>query len=189
MWIDFSSLQDDIQLSKDQIARKYRFYNVPNFWQLSSIIELVSIHLLLVLSYIFLLFYTRNFLLLIYKTRTIKRSWANKICDTFFHSKYKFQYLHCTWELNPTLRYDSFNFPILEIIVLCNFPELKMGFDAFDPDKKGIITNDTVSTILGMMGMKIPTEQLQAVIAEFDTFGKSLSNRLSIIPRVCTTPE
>ena len=64
-----------------------------------------------------------------------------------------------------------------------------MGFDAFDPEKKGNITNDTVGTIFGMMGMKIPTDELQAVIAEFDPFGKSLNNRLSIIPRVCTTPE
>ncbi|XP_076387254.1 troponin C type IIIb isoform X2 [Megachile rotundata] len=49
--------------------------------------------------------------------------------------------------------------------------QLKMGFDAFDPDKKGIITSDTVGTILGMMGMKIPSEQLNSVIAEFDPFG------------------
>ncbi|XP_043523407.1 troponin C, isoallergen Bla g 6.0101-like isoform X2 [Frieseomelitta varia] len=48
--------------------------------------------------------------------------------------------------------------------------QLKMGFDAFDPEKKGNITNDTVGTIFGMMGMKIPTEQLQAVITEFDPF-------------------
>lgn len=48
--------------------------------------------------------------------------------------------------------------------------QLKMGFDAFDPEKKGMITKDTVGTILGMMGMKIPSEQLNAVIAEFDPF-------------------
>lgn len=50
--------------------------------------------------------------------------------------------------------------------------ELKMGFEAFDPEKKGVITSDTVGTILGMMGMKIPTEQLLGVIAEFDPFGE-----------------
>nr|XP_034183197.1 troponin C, isoallergen Bla g 6.0101-like isoform X2 [Osmia lignaria] len=49
--------------------------------------------------------------------------------------------------------------------------QLKMGFEAFDPDKKGSITSDTVGTILGMMGMKIPTQQLLEVIAEFDPFG------------------
>lgn len=48
-----------------------------------------------------------------------------------------------------------------------------MGFDAFDPDKKGIIASDTVGTILGMMGMKIPSDQLLLVISEFDPFGKS----------------
>lgn len=48
--------------------------------------------------------------------------------------------------------------------------QLKMGFDAFDPDKKGSITTDSVSTILGMMGMKIPTDELQSVISEFDPF-------------------
>lgn len=49
--------------------------------------------------------------------------------------------------------------------------ELKMGFDAFDPDKRGVINTDMVGTILGMMGMKIPTEQLNGVIAEADPFG------------------
>lgn len=54
--------------------------------------------------------------------------------------------------------------------------QLKMGFDAFDPEKKEIISTDMVATILGMMGMKIPTEQLNAVIAEFDTFGSGEMN-------------
>lgn len=46
-----------------------------------------------------------------------------------------------------------------------------MGFEAFDPDKKGTITTDTVGTILSMMGMKIPSAQLISVIAEYDPFG------------------
>ncbi|XP_054002077.1 troponin C, isoallergen Bla g 6.0201-like isoform X1 [Hylaeus anthracinus] len=49
--------------------------------------------------------------------------------------------------------------------------QLKMGFDAFDPEKKEMIKTDMVGTILSMMGMKIPSETLNAVIAEFDTFG------------------
>lgn len=47
-----------------------------------------------------------------------------------------------------------------------------MGFDAFDPDKKGIISTDSVGTILGMMGMRIPTDQLHLTISEYDPFGK-----------------
>ncbi|XP_031841289.1 troponin C type IIIb [Nomia melanderi] len=54
--------------------------------------------------------------------------------------------------------------------------QLKMGFDAFDPDKKEAINTDMVGTILGMMGMKIPSEQLNAVIAEFDPFGSGELN-------------
>lgn len=46
-----------------------------------------------------------------------------------------------------------------------------MGFEAFDPDKKGTITTDTVGTILSMMGMKIPSAQLNSVIGEYDPFG------------------
>ncbi|XP_012169920.1 troponin C, isoallergen Bla g 6.0101-like [Bombus affinis] len=49
--------------------------------------------------------------------------------------------------------------------------QLKMGFDAFDPDKKGIISTDSVGTILGMMGMRIPTDQLHLTISEYDPFG------------------
>lgn len=53
-----------------------------------------------------------------------------------------------------------------------------MGFDAFDPEKKGAINTDMVGTILGMMGMKIPSEQLNVVIAEFDPFGMCNDNSL-----------
>ncbi|CAL7951883.1 unnamed protein product [Xylocopa violacea] len=54
--------------------------------------------------------------------------------------------------------------------------QLKMGFDAFDPDKKGNIKTDTVGTILGMMGMKIPTDQLLSTIAEYDPFNSGEIN-------------
>ncbi|CAK9815899.1 Troponin C, isoallergen Bla g 6.0201 [Anthophora quadrimaculata] len=54
--------------------------------------------------------------------------------------------------------------------------QLKMGFDAFDPDKKGTITTDTVGTILGMMGMRIPSDQLLGTIAEYDPFGSGEIN-------------
>lgn len=53
-----------------------------------------------------------------------------------------------------------------------------MGFDAFDPDKKEVIKNDMAGTILSMMGMKIPSEQLSAVISEFDPFGALRRNLL-----------
>lgn len=59
---------------------------------------------------------------------------------------------------------------------LLSIAELKMGFDAFDPEKKGIINTDMVGTILSMMGLKIPTEQLQSAIAEADPFGALKSN-------------
>ena len=54
--------------------------------------------------------------------------------------------------------------------------QLKMGFDAFDPDKRGVINTDMVGTILSMMGMKIPSEQLNSVIAEADPFGSGELN-------------
>lgn len=49
--------------------------------------------------------------------------------------------------------------------------QLKVAFDAFDPDKKEIISTDMVATIMSMMGHKIPTETLQDTINEYDTFG------------------
>ena len=65
MWTDFSSLQDDIQLSQDQIEREYRFY--------SEVYQIFVNPQILVLSYvIFHLFCTWNFLLLTHKIRTIK---------------------------------------------------------------------------------------------------------------------
>ncbi|KAG7212332.1 hypothetical protein KM043_012654 [Ampulex compressa] len=48
---------------------------------------------------------------------------------------------------------------------------LKMAFDAFDPEKKGIIPTDMVATIMGMLGHKILTETLNGIIGEYDTFG------------------
>ncbi|XP_036147859.1 troponin C, isoallergen Bla g 6.0101 [Monomorium pharaonis] len=49
--------------------------------------------------------------------------------------------------------------------------QLKMGFDAFDPDKKGCITTDKVGTILGMLGHEVAQEELSAIIMEVDTWG------------------
>ncbi|XP_042205808.1 troponin C, isotype gamma-like isoform X1 [Homarus americanus] len=45
---------------------------------------------------------------------------------------------------------------------------LRKAFDAFDTDKKGAISTDTVSTILRMMGVKISEKNLQEVISEVD---------------------
>lgn len=48
--------------------------------------------------------------------------------------------------------------------------QLKMAFNAFDPEKKGIIRTDVVETIIGMLGLKVPPGELQVAIGEYDTF-------------------
>lgn len=47
-----------------------------------------------------------------------------------------------------------------------------MAFDAFDHDKKGCISTDMVSTILGMLGHEVSSEELAAIIWEIDAEGK-----------------
>lgn len=47
-----------------------------------------------------------------------------------------------------------------------------MAFDAFDHDKKGCISTDMVSTILGMLGHEVSSLELAQIIAEIDTEGK-----------------
>lgn len=47
-----------------------------------------------------------------------------------------------------------------------------MAFDAFDHDKKGCISTDMVSTILGMLGHEVSSQELAEIIAEIDTEGK-----------------
>jgi len=47
-----------------------------------------------------------------------------------------------------------------------------MAFNAFDHDKKGCISMDMVSTILGMLGHEVSSDELAQIIAEIDTEGK-----------------
>ncbi|KAK0174828.1 hypothetical protein PV327_010552 [Microctonus hyperodae] len=50
--------------------------------------------------------------------------------------------------------------------------QLKIAFDTFDKEKKGIIKTDVVSTILGMMGIELDANSnLEGEIAEVDIFG------------------
>ncbi|XP_049779901.1 troponin C, isoallergen Bla g 6.0101-like [Schistocerca cancellata] len=48
---------------------------------------------------------------------------------------------------------------------------LKKAFDAFDHEKKGYITIDTVQTILDMLGIKLDADTLQEVVDELDADG------------------
>ena len=47
-----------------------------------------------------------------------------------------------------------------------------MAFDAFDHQKKGIVSTDMVGTMLGMLGHEIKSSILSEVINEFDPHGK-----------------
>ncbi len=48
---------------------------------------------------------------------------------------------------------------------------LRKAFDAFDTDKKGSISVDTLSTILRMMGVKVSEKNLLEIVAEVDEDG------------------
>jgi len=50
--------------------------------------------------------------------------------------------------------------------------DLHMAFDAFDHDKKGCISTNMVSTILGMLGHEVSSDELAQIIVEIDTEGK-----------------
>ncbi|KAJ8679605.1 hypothetical protein QAD02_015392 [Eretmocerus hayati] len=50
--------------------------------------------------------------------------------------------------------------------------QLQMAFEAFDNQKKGIVSTDMIGTMLGMMGLEIRTSQLSDVVAEFDPHGR-----------------
>lgn len=52
---------------------------------------------------------------------------------------------------------------------------LQMAFNAFDPDKTGIIKTDQVSVMFQMMGLDVKSAALNPVIAEVDTFGNTKS--------------
>ncbi|XP_014233356.1 troponin C-like isoform X1 [Trichogramma pretiosum] len=50
--------------------------------------------------------------------------------------------------------------------------QLQMAFDAFDHQKKGIVSTDMIGTMLGMLGHEIRSSVLSEVIAEFDPHGR-----------------
>ena len=49
---------------------------------------------------------------------------------------------------------------------------LRRAFDSFDRDKKGYISPDTVGDILRMMGIKVSSTSLKAIIEEIDEDGQ-----------------
>ncbi|XP_072760505.1 troponin C type IIIb isoform X2 [Anoplolepis gracilipes] len=49
--------------------------------------------------------------------------------------------------------------------------QLKMAFEAFDPEKKGVISTSQVGTILGMLGQEVESAELQRIILEIDMWG------------------
>jgi|ERR1712066_89001 len=48
---------------------------------------------------------------------------------------------------------------------------LKKIFDTFDKEKQGFITKEMVASMLGMMGLKFSSKELNAVIEEIDEDG------------------
>jgi hypothetical protein len=58
-----------------------------------------------------------------------------------------------------------------KILNLFLFTELQMAFDAFDHQKKGIVSTDMIGTMLGMLGHEIRSSILSEVVAEFDPHG------------------
>jgi len=48
---------------------------------------------------------------------------------------------------------------------------LRKAFDAFDMDKKGSISVETISTILRMMGVKVSDKNFMEIVAEVDEDG------------------
>ena len=50
-----------------------------------------------------------------------------------------------------------------------------MAFDAFDHQKKGIVSTDMIGTMLGMLGHEIRSSELSEVIAEFDPHGMNIN--------------
>ena len=46
--------------------------------------------------------------------------------------------------------------------------QLKKAFDAFDSEKKGAISSETTGQILRMMGVKVSSDELQAIMDDVD---------------------
>ena len=59
-------------------------------------------------------------------------------------------------------------FFVIFIIIIIFFIELRMAFDAFDPDKSGKIPSDMLGTILGMMGKQQDSRALAALLGEIE---------------------
>lgn len=51
---------------------------------------------------------------------------------------------------------------------------MKNAFDAFDQEKRGIISTDMIGTILEMLGHQLDSESLKEIIAEVDEDGELL---------------
>lgn len=53
---------------------------------------------------------------------------------------------------------------------------LKNAFDAFDHEKKGVISTDMIGTILEMLGHELDEQTLKEIIQEIDQDGKYFFN-------------
>ena len=52
---------------------------------------------------------------------------------------------------------------------------LQNAFDAFDHEKKGVISTDFIGTILEMLGHEVGEDDLKEIISEVDVEGKYLT--------------
>lgn len=55
---------------------------------------------------------------------------------------------------------------------------MKNAFDAFDQEKKGVISTDMIGTILEMLGHQLDDATLQEIIAEVDEDGNWNNNSI-----------
>lgn len=57
-------------------------------------------------------------------------------------------------------------------------PVLKNAFDAFDHEKKGVISTDMIGTILEMLGHELDEDTLKEIITEVDEDGRVILSEL-----------
>lgn len=60
------------------------------------------------------------------------------------------------------------------IVILIIYAVLKNAFDAFDHEKKGVISTDMIGTILEMLGHEVDEDTLKEIITEVDVNGTNL---------------
>lgn len=60
---------------------------------------------------------------------------------------------------------------LTRLLQLSPIPVLKNAFDAFDHEKKGVISTDMVGTILEMLGHELDEATLKEIIDEIDQDG------------------